>query len=79
MSPELKQLYLNNHIQARADANHRAAKTMEKIGGSFAATLAVAYFHADGDNKARILGAFPDLFEKYRHIAEELAEMAERP
>jgi hypothetical protein len=71
MSPELKQLYMNNHIQARADANHQAAKTMEKIGGSFAAALAVAYFHADGDNKARILGAFSDLFEKYRQINTE--------
>lgn len=74
MSPELKQLYLNNHIQAMADANHHAAKTMEQIGGSFAAALAVAYFHADSGNKARILGAFSDLFEKYRQInTEELA------
>ena len=71
MSPELKQLYMSNHIQALADANHRAAKTMEKIGGSFAAALAVAYFHADGDNQALILGAFPGLFEKYRRISEE--------
>jgi hypothetical protein len=73
MSPELKQLYLNNHIQALADANHRAAKAMEKMGGGFASALAVAYFHADGDNRARILGAFPDLFKKYRQLAEELA------
>jgi hypothetical protein len=77
MSPELKQLYMNNHIQALADANLSAAKTMEKIGGSFAAALAVAYFHADGDNKARILGAFPALFEKYRQInTEELRDLA---
>jgi hypothetical protein len=76
MSPELKQLYLNNHIQALADANHHAAQTMEKIGGNFAAALAVAYFHADSDNKARILGAFSDLFEKYRRITEELRELA---
>ena len=77
MSPELKQLYLSNHIQALADANHRAAQTMEKIGGNFAAALAVAYFHADGDNKARILGAFSDLFEKYRAInTEELRDLA---
>ena len=77
MNPELKQLYMNNNIQALADANHRAAKTMEKIGGSFAAALAVAYFHADGDNKARILGAFSDLFEKYRQInSEELRDLA---
>jgi hypothetical protein len=77
MNPELKQLYTNNHIQALADANHRAAKTMEKMGGSFAAALALAYFRADGDNKARILGAFPGLFEKYRQInTEELRDPA---
>jgi hypothetical protein len=77
MSPELKQLYLSNHIQALADANHKAAKTMEKKGGHFAAALAVAYFHADNDNKARILGAFSDLFEKYRAInTEELRDLA---
>ena len=56
----------------RATWNHRAAQTMESMGGGFAAALALAYFRADGDNQARILGAFPDLFEKYRRIAEEL-------
>jgi hypothetical protein len=50
---------------------------MEKIGGGFASALALAYFRADGDNKARILGAFPDLFEKYRQInTEELRDLA---
>ncbi len=71
MDFELQQFYMRNHIQALADANHQAAKTMEKMGGSFAAALAVAYFHADSDNKARILGAFSDLFEKYRQINTE--------
>jgi hypothetical protein len=71
MDFELQQFYMRNHIQALADANHRAAQTMEKIGGNFAAALAVAYFHADGDNKARILGAFSALFEKYRQINTE--------
>ena len=65
MHPELKSL---------AEANHRAAQTMESIGGGFAAALALAYFRADGGNQARILAAFPDLFEKYRRIARELAE-----
>lgn len=59
---------IQTNTQAMADANHHAAKTMEQIGGSFAAALAVAYFNADSDNKARILGAFSDLFEKYRQI-----------
>jgi hypothetical protein len=54
--------------------NHRAAQYMERMGGGFAAALAVAYYRADSDNKARIVGAWPDLFEKYRRIARELAE-----
>jgi hypothetical protein len=71
MNSELQSFYMRNHIQALADANHYAAQTMEKIGGGFASALALAYFRADGDNKARILGAFPDLFEKYRQINTE--------
>ncbi len=54
--------------------NHRAAQYMERMGGGFASALAVAYYRADSDNKARIVGAWPDLFEKYRRIARELAE-----
>ena len=54
--------------------NHRAAQCMERMGGGFAAALAVAYYRADSDNKARIVGAWPHLFEKYRRIARELAE-----
>jgi hypothetical protein len=77
MHPELKELYMNNHIQALAEANHRAAQAMESIGGGFAAALALAYFRADGGNQARILAAFPDLFEKYRRIAVELRELAD--
>jgi hypothetical protein len=63
--------------EERAIWNHRAAQTMENMGGSFAAALALAYYRADGNNQARILGAFPDLFEKYRRIAVELREMRE--
>ena len=77
MNPEIKELYMRNHIEALAEANHKAAKIMERIGGGFASALALAYFRADSDNQARILGAFPDLFEKYRRIARELAETTE--
>lgn len=52
--------------------NHRAAQYMERMGGGFASALAVAYYRADSDNRARILAAWPDLFEKYRRIAHEL-------
>jgi hypothetical protein len=33
--------------------------------------LAVAYFHADLDNQARILAAFPELFERYRRMDQD--------
>ena len=70
---QLKPYALMN-LAERATWNHRAAQLMEKIGGGFASALAVAYYRADSDNKARIVGAWPDLFEKYRRIARELAE-----
>jgi hypothetical protein len=56
-------------LQEVADTNHRAAKAMEKWGGGFASALAVAYFRADPDNKARILAAWPNLFEHYRRMS----------
>lgn len=52
--------------------NLRAVQVMERMGGGFASALAVAYYRADGDNRARILATWPDLFEKYRRIAREL-------
>ena len=51
-----------------ADEN-RAAELMRQIGGSFAQHLARAFQAADGDNRARILAAFPDLFERYHRMA----------
>ena len=77
MNTEVKELYMRNHIMALAQANHKAAKIMERMGGGFASALAVAYFRADLDNQARILGAFPELFERYRRMARELAETTE--
>lgn len=56
------------------EQNHRAARLMEKIGGGFASALAVAYFRADADNQARILAAWPDLFERYRRMDQELVD-----
>ena len=61
----------------RATWDHRAAELMEKVGGGFASALARAYFRADGDNQARILGAFPDLFQRYRDWAAEAAPVDE--
>jgi hypothetical protein len=61
-------------LDERATWNHQAAQLMEKMGGGFAAALALAYYRADGTNQAAILAAFPDLFEKYRRIAHELQQ-----
>lgn len=43
---------------------------MERYGGSFASSLAVACFHADGQNLARIKLAFVDLWQEYYKLAE---------
>ena len=48
-----------------------AAALMEQQGGSFARHIARAYFAADTDNTQRLLKAFPDLFMRYRRMAEE--------
>jgi hypothetical protein len=47
---------------------YKAAYKMEKYGGSFAASIAQAFFHADKDNTTRLLSAFGDLFEKYHRF-----------
>lgn len=44
---------------------YKAAHNMESYGGSFAASIAQAFFHADKDNRERLLSAFGDLFEKF--------------
>lgn len=44
---------------------HAAAHEMQRTGGSFASHLAAAYFHADLNNRERILTAFMDLFERF--------------
>jgi hypothetical protein len=54
------------------EQNHRAARLMEKLGGGFASALAVAYFRADADNQARILAAWPELFERYRRMDQDI-------
>lgn len=56
------------------EQNHRAARLMEKLGGGFASALAMAYFRADADNQARILAAWPDLFERYRRMDQEMVD-----
>lgn len=74
MNLELAELYASNHIQALAQANHRAAALMQKLGGGFASALGLAYHRADSRNQARILGAFPELFERHRRMVSEELE-----
>lgn len=44
---------------------YKAARAMDDYGGSFASSIATAFFAADGDNKKRLLAAFGDLFVKF--------------
>ena len=60
-----------------ADEN-RAAELMLQIGGSFAQHLARAFKVADSDNRARILAAWPDLFERYHSMVVEREGVALR-
>lgn len=38
---------------------------METRGGSFAATIAKAFYHADSSNRRKLFSAFGDLFEYF--------------
>lgn len=52
---------------------HTAAMAM-RSGGSFACAISEAFFVADKDNKARLLAAFGDLFEKFAPIPDNQGE-----
>ena len=43
-------------------------------GGAFAAALGRAVLRADDDNYQRLQTAFPELFERYRELAEKLKQ-----
>ena len=44
---------------------YKAAHNMESYGGSFAASIAQAFFVADTCNRIRLLYAFGDMFERF--------------
>ena len=55
-----------NYTPPMAEAElYAAAHEMEALGGSFAASIAQAFFHADKDNKKKLLAAFGDLFVRF--------------
>ena len=55
----------------------RAAELMDRIGGGFASSIARAFYRADASNRARLVAAFADLFDRYRNMARSGAELAE--
>lgn len=48
-----------------------AAELMQRMGGSFASAIADAFFVADSHNAVRLLIAFPELFTRYKQMADE--------
>ena len=53
------------------DLTLRAALLMERVGGSFAASIAKAWLVGDSSNTRRVYAAFGDLFERYETWALE--------
>jgi len=47
---------------------------MQLHGGGFASALGLAYHRADSGNQAKILGAFAELFERYRRMVSQELE-----
>ena len=47
------------------DMFHKAAQQMEYEGGSFAKSIAKAFYVADKDNQQRLITAFDDLFVEF--------------
>ena len=52
--------------------DHRTLEAMERFGGGFASALSVAAQRADHANYARLKSAFPDLWEEYLEMAEQI-------
>lgn len=46
-------------------AVYAGVNLMEKTGGSFASSIAKAFFHADLANRRKLFSAFGDLFESF--------------
>ena len=55
----------------------RAAELMDRIGGGFASSIAQAFYRADASNRARLVAAFPHLFDRYRDMSRSDVERAE--
>lgn len=49
---------------------HEVIQAMYRFGGGFAQAIARAFEHADAPNFERLRSAFPELWMKYREIAQ---------
>jgi predicted RNA polymerase sigma factor len=65
---------MNDTNDMNEDLTRKAALLMERVGGSFAASIAKAWIVGDSSNKQRVYSAFPELFEKYAAWALEDSE-----
>lgn len=61
------------------DEDYAIAQAMHRYGGSFVSQLGYLYGRADPQNRARLKAAFPEYFEAYRQMADNLKQVeAER-
>ena len=50
----------------------KVVEMMEKFGGSFVKALAVAFLRSDHVNFQKLKEAFPEYWEEYERLADEL-------
>lgn len=56
---------LRNSTQYGEQQLFAAARNMMNYGGGFASCIGDAFFLADSGNRAKLVAAFADLFDKY--------------
>ena len=64
-------MHTEQPLIATRDQYLPAAELMQRMGGSFVSAIADAFFAADSHNTQRLLIAFPDLFTRYKHMADQ--------
>lgn len=52
--------------------DYKIIEAMERFGGSFAKSIAVALQRADSTNYERLVEAFPDLMREYEEMANQM-------
>jgi hypothetical protein len=54
------------------EQDYPVVEAMEKYGGSFVQALAVCFRRADQVNRARLVLAFPEYWQQYTEMSENL-------